>query len=610
MTTSYNANKAATFNRLRQQGLSEDAAAAQAGISDAEFGNYAIGSNGQMGPIIAGTGTVTQAPTAAQQAESAAFDAGLSSDPNFERVDFAQTASSQPGQTRTVSYTTTSTETVSGGGTTTVTSGARVPTPESQAIGSAYDAKNAEYNDFIKNNPSDFQRRRQGLPPMTAEEKANYDQQLNTLNREKEQLKNQQIDAEASGAPTITTTPNTTTTQTSTETFTSVSPGPQNNLNTQNDPAIFNQTEIQINSTVPQRTIAQPAPDPVITNDSAGFDSPRITEPEPVITNDSAGFDTVASPGNEAIAGFDFADGGPGDASIAGFDFVPGAVATAVGTRSAQQQNTLQNRVSMPASADWRVRLSLAQSASYLYRASNAGIMAPLARTNGVIFPYTPSIETQYQAKYSSVDLVHSNYKGFFYQGSSIESVAIRGTFTAQDTREAEYLLAVIVFFRSIVKMFYGATDPLAGTPPPLVFLSGLGQYQFNNNPCVVSGFNYSLPTDVDYIRANGFNNYGINLDNRRNQSSGPPASGILGAIASVNRLLNSNLVAGALTQRPASGPVSQNNSNTNYTNSTYVPTKIDINLTLLPIQTRQQISSQFNLQNFANGQLLQQGYW
>jgi hypothetical protein len=281
---------------------------------------------------------------------------------------------------------------------------------------------------------------------------------------------------------------------------------------------------------------------------------------------------------------------------------------------NAQQQNTLQNRVSLPASADWRVRLSLAQNANYLYRDPSVMLLQPLARTNGVVFPYTPNIDMNYAAKYDSVDLTHSNYRGHFYRSSSVDSISIRGTFTAQDTREAQYLLAVITFFKSVTKMFYGATDPLAGTPPPLVFLSGLGQFQFNNHPCVVSNFQYNLPGEVDYIRANGFNNYGLNMDNRRNQSSGPPASGLQGAIATVNRLLNNKLVQGALggtgSTQSNNSAVSQNNSNTNYTNSTYVPTKMEINLTLLPIQTRSQISTQFDLKKFAAGDLLQQGFW
>ena len=133
---------------------------------------------------------------------------------------------------------------------------------------------------------------------------------------------------------------------------------------------------------------------------------------------------------------------------------------------NAQNQSTLQTRVNQPAAADWRVRISLAQNSTYLYNAPSnqdgsggPGILAPLATTNGVIFPYTPNIETSYSATYGTTPLTHSNYKGQFYQNSSVGDVTIRGTFTAQDTREEQYLLAVIHFFRSVTKMFYGQ-DP------------------------------------------------------------------------------------------------------------------------------------------------------
>jgi hypothetical protein len=279
-------------------------------------------------------------------------------------------------------------------------------------------------------------------------------------------------------------------------------------------------------------------------------------------------------------------------------------------TNRAQQQSTLQTRVNQPAAADWRVRLSLAPNATYLYRATSPGILAPLAATNGVIFPYTPSIDTSYTANYDKTDLTHSNYRGYFYKSSSINDVNIRGTFTAQDTREAQYLLAVIHFFRSVTKMFYGQ-DGEAGTPPPLVYLSGLGQYQFNNHPCVVTSFTYNLPTDVDYIRANGFNNIGLNLENRRTQSSGPSVGGSLGTvIAIIDRLNNAGLKNRSLSDVPSPGAVNQNVTNQNSVNSTYVPTKMDISIQLYPIQTRTQVSQQFSLRSFANGDLLKGGFW
>jgi hypothetical protein len=302
----------------------------------------------------------------------------------------------------------------------------------------------------------------------------------------------------------------------------------------------------------------------------------------------------------------------------------PATAASAEGSRTAaaairaKNQSTLQTRQNQPAAADWRVRLRLAPNADYLYKVppdadgkGGPGILAPLAATDGVVFPYTPSIETSYQAKYDSYDLTHSNYRGYFYKSSMIENVSIKGTFTAQDTREAQYLLAVIHFFKSVTKMFYGQ-DAQAGTPPPLVYLSGFGKYQFNENPCVVTNFGYSLPNDVDYIRADGFNNIGLNMENRRSQTSGPAPGGSLGTVSSViNRLTNSGLSNGSLSNRPSPGQVTQNVTNQTSINSTYVPTKMEISITLLPMQTRNQVSKQFSLKSFANGSLLAGGgFW
>jgi hypothetical protein len=282
----------------------------------------------------------------------------------------------------------------------------------------------------------------------------------------------------------------------------------------------------------------------------------------------------------------------------------------AAGKQRAQEQKTLQARKNQPSAADWRVRLQLAAGANYLYKAgdngSAAGILKPLWDTDGVIFPYTPQIDTSYTAKYDNYDLVHSNYRGYFYKSSSVDNLTVRGTFTAQDTKEAQYLLAVIHFFRSVTKMFYGQ-DAQAGTPPPLVYMSGLGQYQFNNHPCVVSNFTYNLPNDVDYIRADGFNNFGINLENRRNLSSGPAPSGALGKLS---RLINSGLGNGSLKNTPPPQPVNQNVTNPSAINSTYVPTRMEISVTLLPMQTRSQVSKQFSLEGFAQGRLLQGGFW
>jgi hypothetical protein len=266
----------------------------------------------------------------------------------------------------------------------------------------------------------------------------------------------------------------------------------------------------------------------------------------------------------------------------------------------AKQQSIINRQRKQANDGDWRVKLRLAGNSNYLYNAFNPGILKPLEVTDGVIFPYTPTITTAYQAKYNAYELTHSNYKGYFYQGSSVGDITINATFTAQDTSEANYLLAVIHFFRSVTKMFYGKDDAaLRGAPPPLVFLQGLGEYQFNLHPCVVSNFNYTMPNDVDYIRALSPNNNGTNLTDRRSLQSGVTPF----VNPSSSRLQNAGLPLGGITT-PAAPPTLGTNS------PTYVPTKMEIQITLLAIQTRSQVSNQFSLKQFANGDLIRGGFW
>jgi hypothetical protein len=270
------------------------------------------------------------------------------------------------------------------------------------------------------------------------------------------------------------------------------------------------------------------------------------------------------------------------------------------------QQATLQARYKQPGNQDWRVRISLAASATYLYNDPAPGILGRLKATDGVVFPYTPSIETSYVANYEKYDLTHSNYRGAYYKNSAVNDINIRGTFTAQDTNEAEYMLAVIQFFRSATKMFYGKDDQ-RGAPPPIVYLTGYGDYQFAGHPCVITNFSYSLPSDVDYIRANNPNNYGTDLLNRRDAALSSPTA-FSGQTARQAILEALGVPFGALTKKPTPGPIT--NSVTNTARATYVPTKIEINVTLLPMQTRDQISKQFSLKDFANGKLIQGGFW
>lgn len=251
------------------------------------------------------------------------------------------------------------------------------------------------------------------------------------------------------------------------------------------------------------------------------------------------------------------------------------------------------------AAPDWRVRITLAEQADYFYNAANPGILKPLADTNGVIFPYTPQITVNYTATYNPLDIVHSNYKFYSYKNSSVESVMIVGDFTAQNTVEANYMLAVIHFFRSLTKMFYGQDqNPSRGVPPPLCYLKGYGAYQFDNHPMVITNFTYNLPVDVDYITAYPTNPTsaigGIDLSPYT-----PTSARSFSPLDRLRSLVSSGIDKGGLPPPPTF------NNTQNINEATRVPTKINIQLTCLPIATRNAVSNKFSLKDYANGSLL-----
>lgn len=151
---------------------------------------------------------------------------------------------------------------------------------------------------------------------------------------------------------------------------------------------------------------------------------------------------------------------------------------------------------------DWRVRVSVGENSNVLYKDPSPGpLLTPLIDTNGVIFPYTPKIDVVYQTNYADQDITHTNYSFYAYNKSMIGNITINADFTAQTPQEAQYVMAVVHFFRSAGKMFM-SDDRLSGNPPPMLFLNGYGDHYFPNVPCVLTQFSHSMPDDVDYISA------------------------------------------------------------------------------------------------------------
>ena len=149
---------------------------------------------------------------------------------------------------------------------------------------------------------------------------------------------------------------------------------------------------------------------------------------------------------------------------------------------------------------EWRVKIST--NADIFYNVTPKGsnvLLKPLINTGGVIFPITPVIQVSHTARYSTQTLTHSNYNMQFYEGSEVAPININGEFPIQSIEEGQYLLAAIYFLRSATKMFWGK-EANAGTPPPIVFLDGYGDHYFPHVPCVVTNFQHTLPSEVDYM--------------------------------------------------------------------------------------------------------------
>ena len=100
---------------------------------------------------------------------------------------------------------------------------------------------------------------------------------------------------------------------------------------------------------------------------------------------------------------------------------------------------------------------------------------------------------------YARVSPTHSNYPGNFYQASNVSDIPMFGEFTSENGTDARYVLAVVTFLRAITKMFSNQDD-LAGNPPPVLRLSGHGQYMLPSVPVVVNTVSITMPNNVDYI--------------------------------------------------------------------------------------------------------------
>ena len=176
---------------------------------------------------------------------------------------------------------------------------------------------------------------------------------------------------------------------------------------------------------------------------------------------------------------------------------------------------------------DHRVRLSAMRGQeNQIYGLSDrtGNILTPLHATNGMIFPYTPTVQVSQDTSWQTADLEQTNYDILSFQKSSSATFSVTGKYTVQNQREGEYLLAVLHFLRTVSKSYFGAQDVeqfvapqtdastdetvartrsegKAGLPPPVLLFSGYGNMMFNQINVVVKSHSWSFEEGQDMIR-------------------------------------------------------------------------------------------------------------
>lgn len=156
-------------------------------------------------------------------------------------------------------------------------------------------------------------------------------------------------------------------------------------------------------------------------------------------------------------------------------------------------------------SSDPRVRLSAPHYASaqtQIYGPPGANnILNPLYGTNGLMFPYTPSVQFSQDVEYQAFSMVHTNTDYLAYQRTPSVNLTITGKFAIQSQTEGAYALAAIHFLRVVSKMYFGTqAKENAGLPPPILWLNGFGGYMFNNLRVIVKSHSWSYDENMDLI--------------------------------------------------------------------------------------------------------------
>ena len=222
----------------------------------------------------------------------------------------------------------------------------------------------------------------------------------------------------------------------------------------------------------------------------------------------------------------------------------------------------------------------------------------PIGNLTKLEFPYTPQLEYSHDVKYDAYSLTHTNYQPYAYTRSENPTISMTCKFSAHTVEHFRMSERAIRFLRTYTKMNYGRTDPDRGQPPRILRLFAYGQQLFNDVPVVISKFSMTFPDDIDYVLGEFSND------------------GEFTGIATRNPGLPSN-ETGRDPRKPGAG---YGQSTSEFANNDprrldresynmYLPVFFSINISLLVQQNLSKTVNEFNLNDFASGDLVRKGY-
>ena len=167
---------------------------------------------------------------------------------------------------------------------------------------------------------------------------------------------------------------------------------------------------------------------------------------------------------------------------------------------------------------DGRVRVRmLPGSPSIFYKDPSNLLLSPLAATDGVVFPFQPAVAISFSANYQEQKVVHSNFAFRSYENSELKPITLTCDFPVRTPFEGQYVIAALHFFRCLTMMFTGVDgsfadggssflpnvgvgSSLAGSPPLVVSLYGMGFGGLDSIPVAVTDVTTTFPDTVDYV--------------------------------------------------------------------------------------------------------------